>query len=70
MHHGFPKNIVQHNIDNNHKCFLIINQHIIMISGDHVTLKTGVMMLKIQRCIPEINYTLTDILIENSYFEL
>ncbi len=64
------KNIVQHNIDNNHKCFLIINQHIIMISGDHVTLKTGVMMLKIQRCITEINYTLTDILIENSYFEL
>jgi len=27
---------------------LIINQHIIMISEDHVTLKTGVMMLKIQ----------------------
>ncbi len=24
------------------------NQHIIMISEDHVTLKTGVMMLKIQ----------------------
>ncbi len=27
---------------------LIINQHIIMISGDHMTLKTAVMMLKIQ----------------------
>ncbi len=27
---------------------LIINQHIIMISEDHVTLKTAVMMLKIQ----------------------
>ncbi len=25
-----------------------VNQHIIMISEDHVTLKTGVMMLKIQ----------------------
>jgi len=25
---------------------------------DHVTLKTGVMMLKIQPCITEINYTL------------
>ncbi len=31
------------NIDNNQKCFLIINQYIIMISEDHVTLKTGVM---------------------------
>ncbi len=27
---------------------LMINQHIIMISEDHVKLKTGVMMLKIQ----------------------
>ncbi len=26
-----------------------VNQHIIMISEDHVTLKTGVMMLKIHR---------------------
>ncbi len=26
-----------------------VNQHIIMISEDHVTLKTGVMMLKIQK---------------------
>ncbi len=26
------------------------NQHIIMISEDHVTLKTGVMMLKIHLC--------------------
>ncbi len=38
------------NIDN--------NQHIIMISEDHVTLKTGVMMLKIQLRITEINYIL------------
>ncbi len=27
-----------------------------MISEDHVTLKTGVLMLKIQRCITEIIY--------------
>ncbi len=33
-------------------------QNIRMISEDHVTLKTGVMMLKIQRCITGINYTL------------
>ncbi len=37
------------------------NQHIIMISEDHVTLKTGVMMLKIQLWS-------TDIHIENSCF--
>ncbi len=46
------------------------NQHIIMISEDHVTLKTGVMMLKIQLRITEINYILTHIQIENSYFKL
>ncbi len=27
------------------------NLHIIMISEDHVTLETGVMMLKVQRCM-------------------
>ncbi len=32
-----------------------------MISEDHVTLKTAVMMLKIQLRITEINYTLTHI---------
>ncbi len=36
-----------------------------MISEDHVTLKTGVMMLKIQLRITEINYSLTHIHIEN-----
>ncbi len=41
-----------------------------MISEDHVTLKTAVMMLKIQLRITEINYILTDIHIENSYFKL
>ncbi len=35
------------NIDNNNVSWAA-NQHIIMISEDHVTLKTGVMMLKIQ----------------------
>ncbi len=41
------------------------NQYIIMISEDHVTLKTGGMMLKIQQWI-----TFEHIHIENSYFEL
>ncbi len=40
-----------------------------MISEDHVTLKTGVMMLKIQLRITEINYSLPDINIENCYFK-
>ncbi len=39
------------------------------ISEDHVTLKTGVMMLKIQLCITEINYILKYIKIENNYFK-
>ncbi len=34
------------------------NQHIRMISEDHVTLKTGVMMLKTQLCIIGKNYIL------------
>ncbi len=34
----------------------VANQHIIMISEDQVGLKSGVMMLKIQICITEINY--------------
>ncbi len=45
------------------------NQYIIMISEDHVTLKTGVMMLKIQLRITAINDSLTDILIENCYLK-
>ncbi len=40
--------------------------HIIMISEDHVTLKTGVMLLKIQLRIIAINKILH---IENSYFK-
>ncbi len=36
-----------------------------MISEDHVTLKTGVMMLKIQLRITEINYTLKYIKMED-----
>uniref|UniRef100_A0A8C1VFV3 Erythrocyte membrane protein band 4.1-like 3a n=1 Tax=Cyprinus carpio TaxID=7962 RepID=A0A8C1VFV3_CYPCA len=42
------------------------NHHIRMISEDHVTLKTGVMMLKIQLHITEINYTLTEIHTDNN----
>ncbi len=38
-----------------------------MISEDHVTLKTGVMMLKNTALITEINYILKYIQIENSY---
>ncbi len=41
------------------------NQHMRMISEDHVTLKTGVMMLKIQCCITEMNYILQYIQIES-----
>ncbi len=37
---------------------------------DHVTLKTAVMMLKIQLYITSINYILQYIQTENSYFEL
>ncbi len=41
-----------------------------MISEDHVTLKTGVMMLKIQLCFSGINYIFKYIKIENIYFKL
>ncbi len=41
-----------------------------MISEDHVTLKTGVMKLKIQLCFTGINYILKYIKIENIYFKL
>ncbi len=41
-----------------------------MISEDHVTLKTEVMMLKIQLCSTGINYHLKYIKIENFYFKL
>ncbi len=62
-----PKKILKNktchvfNIDNNQKCFS--KQRIIMISEDHVTLKTGVI---IQLRITEINYSLKYIKIENS----
>ncbi len=39
-----------------------------MISEDHVTLKTEVMMLEIQLYITELNYSLTDIHIEKDVF--
>ncbi len=46
------------------------NQVIRMISEDHVTLKNGVIMLKIQFCITGINNIFKYIQIENSYFKL
>ncbi len=46
------------------------NNHIIMISEDHVTLKTGAMMLKIQLFIAEIDYILQYIHIENRSLKL
>ncbi len=45
-------------------------QHIRMISEDHVTLKTGVIMVDIQLCITGIKYILKYIQIENSYINL
>ncbi len=44
----------------------VANQYIIMISEDHVTLKTGVMMLRIQQRITEINHILQYIHIKNN----
>ncbi len=43
-----------------------------MISEDHVTLKTGIMMMKIQLCITEINYILQYIetVISNCNFKM
>ncbi len=58
------------NTDNNKNIFRAENQYIIMISEDHVTLKTGVMMLKIQLRITEINYILHYITIEIMFFKL
>ncbi len=46
---------------------MILEQHIRMISEDHVTLKTRGMMLKILLWITEINYILKCIQIENRY---
>ncbi len=43
------------------------NQHIRMISEDHVTLKTGVMMLKMQLCFTGINDILKYILIKKVF---
>ncbi len=69
----FPQKYWQHtvfNIDNNQKCFLSSKSAYFMISEDHVTLKTEVMMLKIQLRITEINYISQYIHIENSYLNL
>ncbi len=57
------KSITVLNIDKN---VMFLEQH---ISEDHVTLKTGSMMLKIQLCIIEINYIWQYIHIDNYYFK-
>ncbi len=62
VHCKIWKSITVLNIDKN---VMFLEQH---ISEDHVTLKTGSMMLKIQLCIIEINYILQYIHIEN-YFK-
>ncbi len=41
-----------------------------MLSEDHVTLKTEVMMLKIQLCFTGINYIITYVKMDNFYFKL
>ncbi len=46
------------------------NQNIEWFLKDHVTLKTGVMMLKIQLCVTELKYILKHIHIEISCFKL
>ncbi len=61
MYHGNHKNI---NIDSS----MFLEQQISILEWflkDHVTLKTGVMMLKIQLCITGINYISKYIRIEN-----
>ncbi len=47
-----------------------LNQLLQLLQKDHVTLKTDVMMLKIQLCITGINNILKYIKIENNYFKL
>ncbi len=46
------------------------NQYIRIISEDHVAVKIGEIMLKIQLYVTGINYILQYIFIENSYFKL
>ncbi len=41
-----------------------------MISEDHVTLKTGVMMLKIQLRITEINYIYNMVIVFNCFYSI
>ncbi len=54
----FAQNIKQHN------CFLHQISILEWFLKDHVTLKTGVMMLKIHLCIAGINYNLKYIQIQ------
>ncbi len=71
MHLGFYKNIklqTVFNTNNNKKCFL--SSIVEWFLKDHVTLKTGVMMLKFHLFITGINYILKYIPEENGYFKL
>ncbi len=69
--HSFNKNVsTTFNIDNNNNVFL--EQQISILERflkDHMTLKIGVLMLKIQLCITGINYILKYIKIENICFK-
>ncbi len=58
------------NIDNNKNVFELQISILEWFPKDHVTLKTEVIMLKIQLYITGINYNLKYIKIENSYFKL
>ncbi len=56
---------------NNWSKFGIVTIFNVLLSiSDHVTLKTGLMVLKIQLCITGIHLILKYIQIENSYFKL
>ncbi len=48
MFDTFKASLLNKSIKLYHLISMFLEQHIIMISEDHVTLKTGVMMLKIQ----------------------
>ncbi len=64
--YSIHQRILNLNIDNI-KCFLSILEWFLK---DHVTLKTGVMMLKIQLCITGINSILKYIKIKKKLFKI
>ncbi len=68
----FLKKITAESLFKGNKIFPEQQINLLMISEgylkDHVTLKTGVMMLKIQLCITDMNYVLKYIQIEKKLF--